>query len=397
MTILDRYIGRTVFFGTLTALAVLLALYIFMTYIGELQKVGQGQYTALRALQFGTLASNSELTVMRAAGISVMRITWAVMKVALLMMVAVVLIGEGLASHAEQYAYKLRASAMGKHVSVNTGSGLWIREGDEAKRPLTLTYAPEAIYEEGGWILKESAQTRFGEPRITTRRESETLWRGILEPGLIDVVAVEPEGLSTRELLRYIAYLEANGLDSARYWVAFWSKLASPLATGAMMLLAIPFIFGSMRSATMGSRLLTGTLIGIGFYLFNRGLGQLGIVYSIPPFLSATLPTICASSGSGSGARRMPSPTANSIPPPGSGRIHPGKRWQRWSPAGNGPCSRRAFGRATGSPSCWATAGSGSHSTRPPSVWGWWWYRCSSTTIRKTSPMCWTIAAPGCC
>ncbi len=342
MTILDRYIGRTVFFGTLTALAVLLALYIFMTYIGELQKVGQGQYTALRALQFtlltlprwsgdlfpmaaligslmglGTLASNSELTVMRAAGISVMRITWAVMKVALLMMVAVVLIGEGLASHAEQYAYKLRASAMGKHVSVNTGSGLWIREGnsyinartvysnthlggvylyefDEAKRPLTLTYAPEAIYEEGGWVLKESAQTRFGEPRITTRREGETLWQGILDPGLIDVVAVEPEGLSSRELLRYIAYLEANGLDSARYWVAFWSKLASPLATGAMMLLAIPFIFGSMRSATMGSRLLTGTLIGIGFYLFNRGLGQLGIVYSIPPFLSATLPTICA-------------------------------------------------------------------------------------------------------
>ena len=60
------------------------------------------------------------------------------------------------------------------------------------------------------------------------------------------------------------------------------------------MLLAIPFIFGSMRSVSMGSRLLAGTLIGIGFYLFNHSMGQLGIVYSIPPFLSATLPTICA-------------------------------------------------------------------------------------------------------
>ncbi len=342
MTILDRYIGRTVLFGTLTALAVLLALYIFMTYIGELQKVGQADYTPLRALQFtlltlprwsgdlfpmaaligalmglGTLASNSELTVMRAAGISILRITWAVMKVALLMMMVVVVIGEGVASHAEQYAYKLRATALGKHVSVNTGSGLWIREGDNyinartvysntrlggiylyrfdaAKRPLSLTYAPEASYENGHWVLKEAVQTRFGEPRITTHREEGMVWQGILDPGLIDVVAVEPQGLSSRELLRYIDYLEKNGLDSARYWVAFWSKLASPFATGAMMLLAIPFIFGSMRSASMGSRLLAGTLIGIGFYLFNRGLGQLGIVYSIPPFLSATLPTICA-------------------------------------------------------------------------------------------------------
>ncbi len=343
MTILDRYIGRTVFFGTLTALAVLLALYIFMTYIGELQKVGQADYTPLRALQFtlltlprwsgdlfpvaaligslmglGTLASNSELTVMRAAGVSVMRITWAVMKVALLMMVAVVVIGEGIASHAEQYAYKLRAIALGKHVSVNTGSGLWIREGnsyinartvysnthlggmwlyefDERKQPQKLTYAPEADYRgEGYWILRNAVQTRFGEPRVTTHQEERMVWQGILNPGLIDVVAVEPQGLSSRELLRYIDYLENNGLDSARYWVAFWSKLASPFATGAMMLLAIPFIFGSMRSVSMGSRLLAGTLIGIGFYLFNRSLGQLGIVYSIPPFLSATLPTICA-------------------------------------------------------------------------------------------------------
>ncbi len=343
MNILDRYIGRTVVFGTLTALSVLLALYIFITYIGELQKVGQAQYTPLVALQFtllslprwagdlfpmaaligslmglGALASNSELTVMRAAGVSVMRITWAVMKVALLMMAIVVIISEGIASHTEQYALKLRAAALDKHISVNTGSGLWIREGnsyinartvysnnhlggvylynfDTSKQPIKLTYATEATYQDNGsWILNDVAQTLFTKPYITTRQQNELIWHGILDPGLIDVVAVDPLGLSSRELLRYIDYLESNGLNSDQYRVAFWSKLASPFATGAMMLLAIPFIFGSMRSASMGSRLLAGTLIGIGFYLFNHSLGQLGIVYSIPPFLSATLPTICA-------------------------------------------------------------------------------------------------------
>ncbi len=342
MNILDRYIGRTVVVGTLTTLAVLLALYIFLTYIGELQKVGRAQYTPLLALQFtlltlprwagdlfpvaaligslmglGVLAGNSELTVMRAAGVSVMRITWAVMKVALLMMVAVVIISELVASRTEQYAYKMRAVALQKHVSVNTGSGLWIREGNSyinartvysnrhlggvylydfspAKQPLKLTYAPEAGYrQDGSWLLKDVSQTLFTSGRISTRQLDELVWRGALDPGLIDVVAVEPQGLSSRELLRYIAYLESNGLNSDRYRVAFWSKLAAPFATGAMMLLAIPFIFGSMRSASVGSRLLAGTLIGIGFYLFNHSLGQLGVVYSIPPFLSATLPTVC--------------------------------------------------------------------------------------------------------
>ncbi len=343
MNILDRYIGKTVILGTLTTLGVLLALYIFMTYVGELQKVGRAHYTPLVALQFtlltlprwtgdlfpmaaligslmglGSLASNSELTVMRAAGISIMRIAWAVMKVALLMMALVVIIGEGVASRTEQYAFKMRAAALEKHVSANTGSGLWIREGnsyinartvyandhlgglfiyefDAAKQPLKLTYAPEARYHnDGNWLLQEVSQTLFTKPRITTHKQQEMVWHGILDPGLIDVVAVEPQGLSSRELLRYIAYLEGNGLNSDQYRVAFWSKLASPFATGAMMLLAIPFIFGSMRSVSMGSRLLAGTLIGIGFYLFNHGLGQLGVVYSLPPFLSATLPTVCA-------------------------------------------------------------------------------------------------------
>ncbi len=343
MKILDRYIGRTVIFGTLTTLAVLLSLYIFMTYIGELQKVGQAQYTPLVALQFtlltlprwagdlfpmaaligslmglGALASNSELTVMRAAGVSIMRITWAVMKVALLMMVIVVIVSEGVASHTEQYAFKLRTTALEKHVSVNTGSGLWIREGNsyinartvyannhlggvhlyefnQTKQPVKLTYAAEASYRnDDSWLLKDVSQTLFTKPHITAEQQAEQVWQGILDPGLIDVVAIDPQGLSSRELLRYIAYLEGNGLNSDQYRVAFWSKLASPFATGAMMLLAIPFVFGSMRSVSMGSRLLAGTLIGIGFYLFNHSLGQLGIVYSIPPFLSATLPTICA-------------------------------------------------------------------------------------------------------
>lgn len=343
MRILDRYIGRTVISGTLIALMVLMALYIFMTYVGELQKVGQARYTPLVALQFtlltlprwagdlfpmaalvgslmglGAMASNSELVVMRAAGVSVMRIAWAVMKVALAMMVVVVIISEGVVSHTEQYAFKLRATALEKPVSVNTGSGLWVREGSRYinartvyandhlggvyiyefnpdKQPVKLIRAAEARYQQDGrWLLREVSQTQFGKQQIFARQETERRWRGILDPDLIDVVAVDPYGLSSRELLRYIAYLDSNGLNADQYRVAFWSKLASPFATGAMMLLAIPFIFGSMRSVSMGSRLLAGTLIGIGFYLFNHSLGQLGIVYSIPPVLSATLPTICA-------------------------------------------------------------------------------------------------------
>ena len=93
-----------------------------------------------------------------------------------------------------------------------------------------------------------------------------------------------------RELLTYIAYLEDNGLDTRRYQLAFWTKLLAPLANLSMLFIAMPFAFGRQRSAGMGQRLVIGILLGLAFFLLNRMLGNIVLLYDFPPIIGAALP-----------------------------------------------------------------------------------------------------------
>ncbi len=62
-----------------------------------------------------------------------------------------------------------------------------------------------------------------------------------------------------------------------------------------MLILAVPFVFGPLRDAQSGRRLLVGAVIGIVYMVADRMLGQLALVYGIAPLLSALLPAaLCA-------------------------------------------------------------------------------------------------------
>ena len=62
-----------------------------------------------------------------------------------------------------------------------------------------------------------------------------------------------------------------------------------------MVFLAIPMVLRADRSTTIGQRVLIGGLIGLGFHLINQASGHLGIVYDIPPALSAGGPALVMS------------------------------------------------------------------------------------------------------
>jgi lipopolysaccharide export system permease protein len=64
-----------------------------------------------------------------------------------------------------------------------------------------------------------------------------------------------------------------------------------------MIFLAVPFVFGSLRSITIGQRILIGALLGIGFYMMNQIMGNVGLVYEFNPLLSAFLPPLLCLSG----------------------------------------------------------------------------------------------------
>ena len=338
MRTLDRYVAGAVILGTLLVLAVLLAMFTFFATIDELGDVGEGTYSIGDALahvaltlpqsalevfpvaaligtlmSLGALAASSELTVIRAAGVSVARVSGAAMQGGALLMVGALILGELVAPPLAAVADERRARAG----AGDAGPGLWSRDGnsfihigrivadervenvsifelDEARRLRVSTHAWGATYRDGAWHLEGVRQTEITADGVSTRALPAARWASDLGPALIRVARVEPEQMSARALGRYVRYLEANGQDTAPYAIVLWAKLVTPVTTGVMILLAIPVVFGPLRTASVGSRILVGALVGIGFHVVNQVFMQIGLVYGLPPLLAASAPTLVA-------------------------------------------------------------------------------------------------------
>ena len=106
------------------------------------------------------------------------------------------------------------------------------------------------------------------------------------------VTVHSPESLSAWDLSKYVNYLRDNELNSASYEMVLWSKIILPFSTGVMVFLSIPFVFGSLRVVGVGNRIMVGTMVGIGFYIFNQIISYSGLVYEVNPAVSAIIPTV---------------------------------------------------------------------------------------------------------
>lgn len=339
MTILDRYLSRAVIGGSLLVMAVLMALSAFVGVVGQLGDVGTANYGLLEAvfyvllslpgqavelmpvavligtlLSLGALAGQNELTVMRAAGMPVTRIARGAIYGGLVLAVASLLMAEWVAPAAERHAEQMRATALDQNVNFLGGS-VWLRdEGqfintqgaaapgdlrgihlyrfDESGRLEVATVAERAVHHGGKWRLRNVRETRPSEDRVAAGQVADRDWQTGIGPRLLSLVAVSPEMLSAKGLFDYVRYLEANNLESANYRIAFWFKFVIPAALPVMVLLAMPFLFGSLRSSGAGQRLMVGLVIGIAFYLVNITLSNVGALLTVPPFVVAWTPTL---------------------------------------------------------------------------------------------------------
>ena len=339
MKIFERYVAMHVVAATLLSLLVLLALFLFVGVVDDLGHVGKGDYTVLRSLEYvalsaprlvfslfpvaavigtllglGLMAANSELVVLRAAGVSVAELVGAAMKAAALLMIAVLLVGELVAPLAERVAEGRRSSAQVGFAAGGDGAGFWARDGnsfinvrglnpgermeelyiyefDDSRRLRVATRAAEATYREGRWHLADIAQSRFDGDRVTGRSLERARWDSQFRPELVNLVALRPESLSALGLARYIGHLRENMQSAKRFELALWTKLAYPLATGVMVLLAVPLVLGRLQRAGLGARMLVGALLGLSFHVINQATGHLGLVYHLNPVVTALAPT----------------------------------------------------------------------------------------------------------
>lgn len=342
---LDRYIGTQVFFAILVVLGVIVGLALLFAFIDELGDVDQAYNLAEAAyyvllttprriyemlpmaaligclIGLGSLASSSELTVMRAAGVSLGRIVWAVMKPMLALLLASILIGEYLAPYSENLAQAGRAMAQGGGDAQSAKRGLWHRQGeefvhinavqpngvlfgvtryrlDDQRHMLSSSFAKRAQFKGDHWQLEQVATTHFRGRSTEVIQAPSERWEVELNPQLLGTVVLEPEALSVSGLWNYIHYLADQGLNNGRYWLAFWSKVLQPLVTAALVLMAISFVFGPLRSVTLGQRVFTGVLVGFVFRIAQDLLGPSSLVFGFSPLFAVLVPAaICALAG----------------------------------------------------------------------------------------------------
>ncbi len=340
--VLDRYIGRTILNSILTTLFLLVSLSGIIKFVEQLRKVGDGDYTALSAgvftlltlpkdidiffpmaallgalLGLGGLASRSELVVMQASGFTRLQIALSVMKTAIPLVILAMLIGEWIAPAGEQWARNYRAEKIVGSSLVATDQGMWAKDGNDfihiqriddmqsikeisiykfnAKHQLeSVLFASTGIYntESKMWELSQVDESILGdEKKITGSQRLSVDWQTNLTPEKLGIVSLDSDSLSIRGLYQYIKYLKESGQVAAIYQLSMWKKLLSPLSAAVMMLMAVSFIFGPLRSVPMGVRVIIGISGGFIFYLLNEGFGKLSLVYGVPPIIAALLPS----------------------------------------------------------------------------------------------------------
>jgi len=148
------------------------------------------------------------------------------------------------------------------------------------------------MYKDNNWSLIDISQSKINGEKIETRNLENANWKSILDPSLLSVVVVRPTMLPIWGLSQYIDFMSQNGQSTVEYEVAFWLKIANPIAALAMFILAIPFALRNQRESSIGKNIFIGVIVGIAFFMLSRALSYTAIVYNFNPGFSAILPTI---------------------------------------------------------------------------------------------------------
>ena len=312
---ITRYLGNTVIGAILLTLLLLVGLELIFTFVNELRFVGTGQYSTLDAVKYiflslptqmaqlfpmaalvgtllglSTLAARSELIVLRSAGLSILDITLALFKVGILLVLFAWLLGEVLAPLTDKWAHATKAVALSSGQALSTQHGIWMRDGeafvhiqsvDKNKQLTGITrydmddnlqlressYAESATFEGDHWVLSQVHNTQFLKDGTDSSFQPTQIWSSQIAPDIVGIVGSKAlDELNLLELWRSIDYRRQNHLNARPYQLALWQKIARPFSTFVMIFLAIPFVFGPLRRATMGLRILVGVLVGFAFF-----------------------------------------------------------------------------------------------------------------------------------
>ena len=339
MNLLDRYIATTVMLWIGLVTLMLAVLKVFILFVNQLGDLGKATYGLFQAMCYvglqlpyqvylffpmasllgcliglGMMAHHRELVVMRAAGMSIWQVTVSIFKAAFIVILVVTILGETVIPQLARFGNDKKMQAMSNGQTLRTARGLWLRYHSDflsigvvlsntslqnvyqfrfdATHHLQLARKMGGIdYNNGIWQAKDVDETLFDAERTVARHIPVMNWDVPLNPRVFSLMNNEPDEMTLHELRQYLRVQKITHHTALNFELDFWQRIFQPITTMVMMLLAIPFIFGPLRTSTMGSKLLVGAMVGFGFHILNRFLGPMSQVLQWPPILAAIGPT----------------------------------------------------------------------------------------------------------
>lgn len=369
MKVLTRYVAKEVLIATLFVLVALVALIAFFDLVSQARNIGN-RYSISMALfltmlklpsrlyevmpiaallgavyTMSRLASNSEFTIMRVAGLSPFRLAGMMTVPALILIAMTYCLGEWLTPAADMMRNDMDNILFNRKLSARGySSGVWVKDNvkeqqnagqatvrfvnvhnliagehsrtgawrvfefDKDGSLIRVLHAPEANYISGrGWHLKDAKVETL--PKIThdetpmvekssARKDVDLMLPSEMRPEILGVLTIKPERMGIFDLWQYIAHLKETRQTSDRYQVALWSKVFYPLAIFVMLAVAMPFAYLNTRSGGVSIKIFAGLMIGISFYALNNIFSFLGVLNTWHPMVVAVVPTsvmlICA-------------------------------------------------------------------------------------------------------
>jgi lipopolysaccharide export system permease protein len=361
--IYERYFAKQIYASFGFILFALVALFLFFDVLSELGSVN-AKYTLPLALLhvllkapsrmveiipiagligsiyvFAMMASQSEFTIFRVAGLDIKRSLFTLGKVSLPIVVFTLLISEVLGPYAESLSERIRMQALGSTFSSQFRSGVWVKdqlrdsdgsgpirpgvryvnvgtidqndqirqirmyEFDPNYRLLSIRSAASGRFDNRGiWELNDVSETRFTERRSNDpldavySAQTKVIPKLSLEsqvtPQILNVLLISPEKMSIVSLGRFILHLQDNKQDMQRHAIAFWKKVIYPFIIFVMLALALPFAFMKIRSGSVGIKVFGGIMLGMSFQLFNTLFSSIGLLGALPAFFTAIFPPL---------------------------------------------------------------------------------------------------------
>ena len=349
----DQLVAKVVVGSVLLTWAVLVGLDAVLAMANEIDGIGEGNYSFFSAVTYiahtlprraymmfptaavigalmglGQLAASSELTALRALGLSRKRISASVALPLVVLTGLMMVNAETLAPWAQRNADMMKSSAKSRDVIVAQYSGLWAREGDTflnaqsgqehpgepgsgeswlelddvrlfefngEGRLESVAHAKVAEHRKSGWVLRNVRRTYFEERSVTQTDVDEERWQSNLDAAALAANAGNlwrPRYLSASQLRQGIDYRARNQLDASEFEEYYWGHWFYPLNVLALCLAAIPFAFGTLRSGGAGKRLFIGIVFALAFWLLQMQFVKLAGVYRFDYRIAYLMPPL---------------------------------------------------------------------------------------------------------